>query len=494
MKCLALAFAAACGAFSLGAATIYVDNVKGNDSNDGSQAKPVASIEKGLSLLKKSDRLEVAPNNGKPYRRPYPGTYGKSYSVKFGGTAEKPMVINGNGAVISGLSVIPQKVWSKCPDGLYKMPFWPMSNMYRIYKKQDYWLPEAKIFFVDGKRQKNCLSKDELKKTPGAFWWSRSEKSLYYNPPAGKTLADLRIELPSNSGFYVVADHVRVENFVMILSFNDGFDTNGRPRQVMFRNCVAVDNCGQAFSCHHTGTVSYEDCVAVRCASSGACDVHYSNSNYNRCVFVDNVFEAGVFAANFSAHTYSDCIIANNRPFEQVWQHQNSRMFFDNCIISGCSDSNALVTLRHGSLSFLQCTLVNASSLNFNGPSDNRGSIQLENCVVANMSRHLISIPQGKESSFRLAGNVFCGKYGIRVGTKVLKPGEKSGKFETNCVWSSEAPAGRLKAEIKKYQRLPGTTFGEKRSCGARLPESVWAMYEKYRHAQTSTEGLSFAK
>ena len=65
------AFALFC---SLSAATYYVDNVKGNDSNDGSKERPVASIEKGLSLLKKSDRLEVAPNNGKPYRRPYPGT------------------------------------------------------------------------------------------------------------------------------------------------------------------------------------------------------------------------------------------------------------------------------------------------------------------------------------------------------------------------------------------------------------------------------------
>ena len=134
--------------FTLGAATYYVDNVKGKDSNDGSKEHPVASIEKGLSLLKKSDRLEVMPNNGKPYRRPYPGTYGKSYSVGVGGTAEKPMVINGNGAVISGLSVIPLNVWKKCDNGLFKMPFWPMSNVYRTYKKQDYWLPEAKIFFV----------------------------------------------------------------------------------------------------------------------------------------------------------------------------------------------------------------------------------------------------------------------------------------------------------------------------------------------------------
>ena len=490
MKKLFLALFA--GAFSLNAATYYVDNVKGNDNNDGSKERPVASIEKGLSLLKQSDRLEVMPNNGKPYRRPYPGIYGKTYGVNVGGTVDNPMVINGNGAVISGLSVIPENVWQKTADGLYKMPFWPMSNMYRNYKKQDYWLPEAKIFFVNGKRETNCLSMAELKKTPNAFWWSRKEKSLYYNPPAGKSIKDVKIELPSNSGFYVLADHVIVKNFNMILSFNDGFDSNKSPKNVVYKNCVAVDNCGQAFSCHHTGVVYYEDCVAVRCASSGACDVHYSNSNYNRCVFINNVFEAGVFAAQFSAHTYSNCLIAGNRPFEQVWQHQSSRMFFENCVISGCGDKNPLVTLRHGSLSFLQCTLVNASMLNFNGPVDNRGTMQLENCVIANMKNHLYSIPAGKESSFYFAGNVYCGKNGARIDGKILKPGE-SHKREVNCVWSKEAPSGRLNAEIKKYQRLPGIG-GEKRSCGANLPKSVWDTYEKYSKAKTSVDGLTFAE
>ena len=483
--------AAVFAASALNAATYYVDNVKGCDRNNGSKSTPVASIEKGLSLLKKSDRLEVMPNNGKPYRRPYPGIYGKSYSVNHGGTAENPMVINGNGAVISGLAVIPQNIWKKSEDGLYKMPFWPMSNMYRTYTKQDYWLPEAKIFFVDGKREKNCLSKDELKKTPNAFWWSRKEKSLYYNPPAGKSISDVRIELPSNSGFYVQADHVRVENFTMILSFNDGFDTNGKPRNVMFKNCVAVDNCGQAFSCHHTGVVYYEDCVAVRCASSGACDVHYSNSNYNRCVFINNVFEAGVFGANFSAHTYSNCLIAGNTPFEQVWQHQMSRMFFDNCVISGCGDKNALVFLRNGSLSFLQCTLVNAASLNFNGPADNRGSMQVENCVIANMKNSLYTIPQGKEKNYRFAGNVYCGKIGPKVSGKTLERGKNSGKQETNCIWSNNILSGRLNAEIKKYHKLPGVS-GEKRSCGANLPSSVWAAFDKYSKVKTSVDGISF--
>ena len=287
-----------------------------------------------------------------------------------------------------------------------------------------------------------------------------------------------------------MADHTRVENFTMILSFNDGFDTNRHPRNVIFKNCVAVDNCGQAFSCHDTGVVYYEDCVAVRCASSGACDVHSSNSNYVRCVFIDNVFECGVFGANFSAHTYADCLIAGNKPFEQIWQHQMSRMFFHNCVISGLGNSKALAFYRNGSLSFLQCTLVNGGKL-FSGNPDNRGSIQVENCVLAHMKDVLFEVPAGKEKQLRFAGNVYCGKKGIRKNGKLLPPGTSAGKFETDCVWSSEVPAGRLNAEIKNYKRLKGAG-GVVRSCGAKLPESVWANYRKYRRARTSVNGLHF--
>lgn len=474
----------------LHAATCYVDNVKGNDANDGSKEHPVASLEKGLVLLKKSDRLEVAPNGGKPYRRPYPGVIGKALRVTGGGTAESPMVVNGNGAVISGLAAIPADCWTATEDGLWCLPFWPMSNQYRHYDKQDYWLPESRIFFLDGQPAKNCLSRTELQTSPGGFWWSRKERKLFFKPPAGKQPADVSVELPANSGFYILDDHTRVENFAVILSWNDGFDTNGRPHNVVYRNCAAVDNCGQAFSCHDAGIVYYEDCVAIRCASSGACDVHHSNSSYVRCVFADNVFEGGVAANDCSAHTYSDCLIVGNRPFEQIWQNQNSRMSFDNCVISGRADSGDLLFLRNGSASFLQCSLLNARCLN-RGMPDNYGSLRIENSLIAGMREALIDVPRGMENRIRLAGNIYCGNRGFRISGKLLAPGEPAGTFDTGSQWIRDVPGGRLNSELGKSIRTPGV-FGTKRSVGAHLPESVWANCEKYRKARTSPAGLSF--
>ena len=87
-----------------------------------------------------------------------------------------------------------------------------MSNLYKHYHKQDYWLPASRIFFVDGEPAVNCLSRAEMEKTPGSFWWSRKERKLFFKLPAGKPLESLTVELPANAGFYVLTDHVRIEN------------------------------------------------------------------------------------------------------------------------------------------------------------------------------------------------------------------------------------------------------------------------------------------
>jgi hypothetical protein len=109
------------------------------------------------------------------------------------------------------------------------------------------------------------------------------------------------------------------------------------------------------------------------------------------------------------------------------------------------------------------------------------------------MSDTILNIPEGKAAQFQLAGNVYCGKKGIRLGNKLLPPGTSTGgKNDINCIWSDEFPSGRFNAEIKKYKRLKGF-LGVERSCGARLPDSVWAKYEKYRKAKTSVDGLSFS-
>ncbi len=479
------------GALTLSATTYYVDNVNGNDSNDGSQQHPVASIEKGISLLNNSDRLEVAPNGGKPYVRPYPGADGNSLNVRKDGTPEAPLVINGNGAVLSGLAVIPSDRWKAEEDGIYGIEFWPRSNMYRRYKQQDYWIPESRIFFVDGQHAPNCKSLDELRHTPGGFWWSRGKKTLYFLPPTGKKIEDLKIEFPANNGFYIFGSHVRIENFTFILSWNDGFDTNRTSKASSYRNCVAIDNCGQGFSCHDQAHALYEDCVAIRCASAGSCDIHDTNTTYARCVFMNNFFEAGVSSHGNSVHSYHDCLIIHNIPFEQVWVQQCSSMLFKNCLIVGNGDSTPLIYAQHGIVSFQRCTLLNAGMLNRYGKGS-RGTLNLENCLLGNMETALINIPAGTEERFLLAGNVYFGNKGFCLADKELPAGTLL-DFDLNSVWKEVNTSNPLKPTLPEPIRLKNR-HGETDKIGAELPASVWKNYQKYLNVQTSPEGVTFAK
>ncbi|UKI34009.1 MAG: hypothetical protein L6W00_11780 [Lentisphaeria bacterium] len=259
------------------APTLYVDNLKGNDANDGSREKPLASIERACKLVQTGGRIEVT-NTGTPYSLPYDGP-GKPRGLRLlrGGTAEQPLVVEGNGAVISGLAVIPAEAWKREAEGIYSLPFDPMSNFFRRDMSKNYWLPGTQIWFVDGKAAPNLLDRESLEKTPNGFWWNKKERKVLYHLPAGKQLADLKIQLPANYGFYIHRSHTIVRNFTMMFSWNDGFDAAETPKHAMYVNCLAYNSCGQGMSIHDASDVYYEECGAVNCASSAVCNVGQSS-------------------------------------------------------------------------------------------------------------------------------------------------------------------------------------------------------------------------
>lgn len=139
-----------------------------------------------------------------------------------------------------------------------------------------------------------------------------------------------------------------------------------------------------------------------------------------------------------------------------MWQNNDSRMFFDNCVIIGNGDAVPLMFLRHGSASFRQCTLLNAGILN-RGAEDNRGTLSIEHSLIGGMGTALMDIPAGMEKRVMLSGNLYFGDRGFRVAGKQLLPGEAPGSFDVNSQWYDGKPAGRLEAE------RPGR-------CGGRTP------------------------
>ncbi len=461
---------------------IHVNNLTGNDSNPGTEKAPVKTIRHGIALLSPSGRMEVA-NTGKVYADSYPGPAGTAMIVGVSGTIEKPVVINGNGATYSGLAVIPPEKWSHDSNRLYSLDFWPMSNMMRYYKKENYWHEGTQIWFVNGEPAKNCRSLSELESTPGAFWWDKANKKVRFHLPAEKKLADLRIQLPANSGFNITGRHVWIKNFNVIHSWNDGFDSADNAVAARYSNCLAFDNCGQGFSCHTVGDTFYENCAAVRCASCGSCDVDFSQSKYVGCVFYGNTFEAGACAYGSGSHVYVDCIISGNAPFEQIWQGNESSLFFYNCLIEG-DEKNAVLRMDNGLVAFLNCTIPGGKCLTTLS-SSSTGRLLLENCLLENQREFVLGLNGSAVQEVSCRGNFYLNSPGNAISGK-LYSGEAyftAAPFDKGSSFMRSTPVEKL---LNRY--------GQKADVGAKLPESVLSLYEKVKNCRVTADEVLWRK
>ncbi len=100
---------------------IFVDNVRGNDVNEGTSqggggryAGPVRSINKALRIASPGDRIVLAKND-EPYRE----SIGLSAAIHCGWLA-KPLVIDGQSAVLDGTTPIPTDVWQPASESVFR--------------------------------------------------------------------------------------------------------------------------------------------------------------------------------------------------------------------------------------------------------------------------------------------------------------------------------------------------------------------------------------
>lgn len=481
-------------AFHAAGETIFVNNVTGEDTFDGRSEKagkegsgPYATIEKAFESASKSSRIVIA-NTGKPYQRPYPGNVGEALRLRVGGEPAAPLVVDGGNAVISGLCVIPATEWKQCSEDVYSIYFWPMSNMLKGYEKINHWPRGTQIWWLDGEAAKNCENMDELRGVEsGGFWWNKNERELFFKLPKGKELSEVEVQIPGNMGVYINEPYTVVENLRVMFSCNDGFDIANNAENAVFRNCRAYDNCGQGFSAHANGNVTCEDCSAVRCVSSGACDVEVSD--YERCLFVDNTFEAGIYVLDGKRHTFTDCLIARNRPFEQIWERKGSSLVFVNCVIVGNPKTNIL-SLRDGCVSFKNCTIVGGKGICSLSPK-HKGRLIIKNCVMADCEDYFLEIQDGCGERVELADNVYVSSQG--VGNIV----ERKRYGMTN--WEEYLRIGIEKDSFLKDSRMTGflgtipkdVDLGAGTSVpGAKLPKEVRDRYHELLEEIPTPRGI----
>ena len=207
---------------ALGLAETYrVDNVSGNDGNNGVSA-PFRTLAAGLKCLKPGDTLLLTKTD-QPYRESLP--------VRVGGTPQAQVIIDGGGATLSGADAAPTEGWTQA-GGVWSVP--QPTAVKRLYG------PEVR--YEQGK------SADAL--APEQWFWAQG--TLYFRPQEGKKPADygLQMSVREMGVLFFGAGQVIVRNLTVTHCWDDGFNIHNGSGPLWFENIRAVWNGDQGFSAH----------------------------------------------------------------------------------------------------------------------------------------------------------------------------------------------------------------------------------------------------
>ena len=271
-KCVVAALAAVL--VSLADAEVYhVDNQRGDDGNDGlSVAHPFKTLAKATSLLRAGDVLDIAP--GMPYR--------ESLIVSASGTAKAPIVIRGNGAVLTGLEPVPDAAWQDKGENVF---FAPNRACWGALQPQ---LVDCrgKVLTIASCR---TLKQDRAKMLrPGEAIWNAD--GVYYRAPKGAS--------PVGQGFcgyfresgvkIASRSHITIEGIVAERFANDGFNVHGSCHDLVFRDIEARWNGDDGFSVHDDVEAQVRG-GRFHHNSDGIADVNASQTFYSDVLVEDNV-------------------------------------------------------------------------------------------------------------------------------------------------------------------------------------------------------------
>ncbi|NSW57372.1 MAG: right-handed parallel beta-helix repeat-containing protein [Armatimonadetes bacterium] len=252
------------------AETWRVDNVLGDDANDGIH-RPFRTIARALESLGHSDTLSLTAN---------PEPYRESLPIKKGGTPQAPTIIEGNGATLSGADIAPKDGWTEA-DGIY-----------RLEQKT-----EVKFLFGPG----ICYRKAANAKVEAPEQWFWEAGTLYFRPAEGRTPADYELRmsvrisgLMTTGACQVIIRNLRCENF-----WNDGFNIHGGSAPLWFENIAAEWNGDEGFSAHENCECYVRGAVLSHNQCHGIADGLLARTHFSGLTVRDNVLKGILFLGGF---------------------------------------------------------------------------------------------------------------------------------------------------------------------------------------------------
>lgn len=384
-------------------AEYYVDNIKGDDVNPGTKYKPFKNPFRGLKAIKSGDTLHFVANS-EPY------ILDTNFRIEVAGTKENPTVIDGHGAVVSGLKRRPAKDWKDEGNGVFSVL---LKN--NAHVMDNYWRGGFPIVFFDGKPGKNCQNQESLEPLSYFLYKNRRDRKnpkhnmLYIKLPKGKTPDEVEVKTVTRAGIHVHHDFVTVRNLVSEYTPFDGFSTGGGGGKKVCGKEIVLENCEARFcmdqgTSQHGSNFTAKNCWFHHNAGCGIVDVYLAcKTSYFNCLVEYDTYRGGVELLS-GEYLMEGCVIRFNQN-KAMTIRRNAKATIRNCLFIGTKDgksSGLIIGSDATEVTVKNCTFYGfnkAITLNFIGSS----KVTVKNCAFINCnvnirSNRVITSEEGKDA------------------------------------------------------------------------------------------------
>ena len=289
----------------------YVDPVRGDDRNDGFAAVPdgrghgpVRSIHYGVRFAQPGDTVHLAPT-GEPYRE----------SVVLHDRlcpADRPITVDGHGAVITGADPIALTEWERVAPGRYRKVDLLRTDAAVIGRFFFRFNGAVQHMGRTSKGPSAALKRpDDL--LPGEWTFVETERAFYVQIDPATSPSDARIEAPLRSSGVQVSgrnENLTIKNLHVRHVYNDGFNIHGYCLKFAFVNVSAGVRGHDGMSALNASRIVVRGLTSIG-NSTGFCHTNDSHSDSDG-VYIRDCLGFDVFVLDGGRHRLSNSLVLSS--------------------------------------------------------------------------------------------------------------------------------------------------------------------------------------
>jgi hypothetical protein len=256
---------------------IYVNNVMGDDRNDGSAADvvgnrigPYRTLSRALRATRTGDRVHVA-NTGQPYRESI-----TLQGARQSGFPDAPFELVGNGAVLDGTQPVPPDAWSYVEGNLFR--FQPPKTAFQM-------------LYLEGKpvRRREARSLDDLGRLQ-PLEWCLYQQHVYFRGEANRqpqsyamSFAGMQVGVTLYEVRHVIVKDLVIQGFQL-----DGVNAHDGVRETTLSALNCRGNGRSGISVGGASRVRIDACLVGNNGTAQVRTEGFSHTQLTGCDLVDS--------------------------------------------------------------------------------------------------------------------------------------------------------------------------------------------------------------